>query len=157
VRIHHPDGGLIVQQVLRFNFITGRCEAQPTCPSGDPPNSQGQCTTTTVVGLARCPDTPLPFEIIQTSSGYVCGIVASSFDPNCASRPGASLDGIDVGSGRNVCVSDSQPSPCPSGQFNPSTRMCEVTTTTSATCPQGTALSGNVCAGHPIPRGPKPT
>jgi len=29
--------------------------ARYVCPSGDPPNSQGQCTTTTVVGQSTCP------------------------------------------------------------------------------------------------------
>ncbi len=45
---------------------------------------------------------------------------------------------------------------CSSGNLNFSTGNCEITTTIPASCPQGTALSGNVCAGHPIPRGPQP-
>jgi hypothetical protein len=41
---------------------------------------------------------------------------------------------------------------CTSGNLNPATGNCE-----KPTCPQGTKLSGNVCTGHPIPKGPKQT
>ena len=45
---------------------------------------------------------------------------------------------------------------CISGSLNPATGLREITTTPT-TCPQGITLSGNVCAAHPIPKGPKQT
>ena len=120
--------------------------ARYVCPSGDPPNSQGQCTTTTVVGQSTCPP---GIPLFGTTGLCAFNIIT----PPC---PAGTHPGIFP----TFCISDAnggRPNVCSSGSFNPSTQNCEITTTTPATCPPGTALSGNVCAAHPIPKGPKQT
>ena len=142
MRIPPPGRGPNCPAGSSFNFSTGRCEAQPTCPSGAPPNSQGQCTTTTVVGRGMCQP---GFSVLIIFGGAICG-VDSGFPCPAGSVPFGT-----------ICQSDTQAFPaCSSGNLNFSTGNCEITTTIPASCPQGTALSGNVCAGHPIPRGPQP-
>ena len=131
------------------NFNSGEEEVSngdgkgPNCPAGSSFNfSTGRCEaqpTTEVVGRPTCPpqapffDPTSPF----SSSCFILRSPETSCPPGTTPGLGLSCETAPV---------------CLTGTLNPDTLNCE-----RPTCPQGTTLSGNVCTGHPIPKGPKQT
>ncbi|HEY7570337.1 MAG TPA: hypothetical protein VH796_03110 [Nitrososphaeraceae archaeon] len=123
-----------------YTLSQGLCTAQPICPSGSTLNTLGQCATTTDIGPGICPAGVFNFAFV---GGRVCAIAIT---PDTACPPGTHL----LGATGILCQSDTTPIPvCSSGNLNPSTGRCEVTTTTPATCPGGITPTNGQCITRP--------